>query len=430
MRTRSLVILLAVPFLAFAQSPWVKLNRPTTKNLSRVCFIDSVQGWVAGDSGGVFRTTNGGQSWKAQDTKITNSIFDLFMLDRRYGWAVALRYQQDTSWYGTVLLRTTNGGDTWAQKNLPGEYFYTVAFFDSVNGWMAGHQGKLRRTTDAGTTWTAAVVDSSSVSSFPIIHLDFYSRNYGFALGGFIDAAGIMWRTTNGGERWAATNPGGDGEPLHGLHYIDSLNLIAVGGDFDLGSGMVRSEDGGQTWQYTYLGIWGEARAIAFRTPGEGFVPLGFPGTYMVTTDTGRTWHDFPTPDTGAVFDVKFPDSLHGYMVGAHGTILKYNPGITSVRPVTPDRPEAASLYQNYPNPFNPGTTISFILPHSSFATVRVFDVLGRKVATLLSGNEAAGVHEVEFNGDGYPSGVYYYELTTTSARDRMTQVRKMLLVK
>ena len=416
--------------LSFGQSPWVNLARFTTKNLSRVSFVDSLTGWVAGDSGGVFRTTNGGQSWEVQDTKITNNIFDLFFVDRSYGWAVALQYMQDTSWYGTVLLRTTNGGGTWMKRNLPMEYFYSLAFFDSVNGWMAGHDGKLRKTTDGGITWSNAMVDSSIVMGFPIKHLDFYSRNYGFAVGGSIDAAGVVWKTTNGGDRWAAVNPDGDGEPLHGTHFIDSLNVMAVGGDFDLGSGIVRSKDAGRSWQYVYLGIWGEARAISFRTPGEGYVPLGFPGTYMVTGDTGRTWHDFTTPDTEAVFDVKFPDSLHGYMVGALGTVLKYDPKIVGVNPDVPDLPAATALFQNYPNPFNPGTTISFTIPQSSFITVKVYDVLGREVATIFKGEQGAGVHEVEFDGRTLASGVYYYELTTTNPRDKSTQVRKMLLVK
>ena len=423
-------MVLVVPVLSFSQSPWVALVRPTTKNLSRVSFIDSVRGWVAGDSGGVFKTTDGGVNWKAQDTKVTNNLFDLFFLDRFYGWAVGLQYQQDTSWYGTVFLRTTNGGDTWLKRNLQGEYFYTLVFFDSVNGWMAGHDGKLRKTTDGGITWSNAMVDSSIVMGFPIKHLDFYSRNYGFAAGGAIDAAGVLWRTTNGGDRWTAVNPDGDGEPIHAVHFIDSLNVIAVGGDFDIGSGLVRSKDAGRSWQYVNLGIYGEARAISFRTPGEGYVPLGFTRTYMVTKDTGRTWHDFTTPDTEAVFDVKFPDSLHGYMVGAFGTVLKYNPKIVSVNPSAPDLPAATALFQNYPNPFNPGTTISFTIPHSSFVSVKVYDVLGREVATLFRGEQGAGVHEVEFDGSILASGVYYYELTTTSARDKSTQIRKMLLVK
>ena len=117
-------------------------------------------------------------------------------------------------------------------------------------------------------------------------------------------------------------------------------------------------------------------------------------------------------------------------MVGALGTVLKYNPKIVSVNPAVPDLPAATTLFQNYPNPFNPGTTISFTIPQSSFVIVKVYDVLGREVTTIFKGEQGAGVHEVEFDGSTLASGVYYYELTTTSARDKSTQIRKMLLVK
>ena len=425
MRLGHIIIFLVVPSLAFGQIHWVKLNTPTPYSLNRLCFIDSVRGWVAGDSGTVLRTTNGGQSWEVQDTGMRSNIIDFFMLDQSYGWGVALQYAM-----GTILIRTTNGGVTWSRDIYPGEYFYAITFVDSANGVMGGNQGKLKTTTDGGSTWSPAVVDSSNASGFPVLRLAFFSHNYGYALGGRIDLAGIIWRTTNGGRRWTVANPDSVGEPLHGIHFFDSLNIIAVGGDFDRGSGMVRSKDGGQSWLYTFLGIWGEARAISFRTPSEGIVPLGFPGTYMVTEDTGVTWHDFFTPDSSAVFDVTFTDSLHGYMVGINGTFLKYDPTIDRVSPEMTDIPTTTTLFQNFPNPFNPNTRISYRLTFASFVSLKVFDVLGREVVTLFRGHAPAGVHEVEFNGDVYPSGVYYYELSTTSARDRATQVRKMLLVK
>jgi hypothetical protein len=62
--------------------------------------------------------------------------------------------------------------------------------------------------------------------------------------------------------------------------------------------------------------------------------------------------------------------------------------------------------------------------------TVKVFDALGRKVVTLVSERQGEGVYDIEFNGEGCASGVYYYELTTTGTSGRITQVRKMLLVK
>ncbi|MGC9092568.1 MAG: T9SS type A sorting domain-containing protein [Bacteroidota bacterium] len=80
----------------------------------------------------------------------------------------------------------------------------------------------------------------------------------------------------------------------------------------------------------------------------------------------------------------------------------------------------------NYPNPFNPTTTISYELPSKSFITLKVYDVLGREVKTLVSGYQEAGSHSVQFNGENLPSGVYLYRLTAPG----VVQVRKMLMTK
>ncbi len=76
-----------------------------------------------------------------------------------------------------------------------------------------------------------------------------------------------------------------------------------------------------------------------------------------------------------------------------------------------PGAPTEISLAQNYPNPFNPTTKIRFQLPSSSLVELKVYDLLGREVATLVNAREAAGLHEVEFDGSGFPSGFYFYRL-------------------
>ena len=98
--------------------------------------------------------------------------------------------------------------------------------------------------------------------------------------------------------------------------------------------------------------------------------------------------------------------------------------------------PTRFELYQNYPNPFNPTTTISFALNEPGVVTLKVFDVLGREVATLLD-REAMdeGVRDVDFDATGFASGLYFYRLTAETAGDegvihRVNDVRKMLLVK
>lgn len=88
--------------------------------------------------------------------------------------------------------------------------------------------------------------------------------------------------------------------------------------------------------------------------------------------------------------------------------------------------PGEYSLYQNYPNPFNPSTTISFDIPRSSDVQLIVYDLLGRQVASLASGNFPAGQHSVRFDASGLASGIYIYRLHAGS----FVEMKKLLLIK
>lgn len=88
--------------------------------------------------------------------------------------------------------------------------------------------------------------------------------------------------------------------------------------------------------------------------------------------------------------------------------------------------PMTFSLKQNYPNPFNPSTIISFQLPVNSQVSLKVFDVMGREVQTIVNDRLQAGTYESTFDGSGLNSGVYIYKLMT----DGFTESKTMLLVK
>lgn len=83
-------------------------------------------------------------------------------------------------------------------------------------------------------------------------------------------------------------------------------------------------------------------------------------------------------------------------------------------------------LYQNYPNPFNPTTEIQFALPKNDFVTLKVYDVLGKEVATLIEGELQSGMYKVKFDASKFVTGVYYYRLVGSS----FNQTKKMMLVK
>jgi len=106
---------------------------------------------------------------------------------------------------------------------------------------------------------------------------------------------------------------------------------------------------------------------------------------------------------------------------------------------ITPDENQIVSnfkLFQNYPNPFNPSTTISFSIPTSEFITLKVFDLLGNEVATLVNEEKPAGSYEVEFSAIGgsasdrnaysLSSGIYFYKIQAGS----LVETKKMILLK
>jgi hypothetical protein len=91
------------------------------------------------------------------------------------------------------------------------------------------------------------------------------------------------------------------------------------------------------------------------------------------------------------------------------------------------DIPKVFALNQNYPNPFNPSTTISFTLAKDGFTTLKIYDMLGREVATLVNGDRKAGViNTVTFNASKLASGVYFSRLVSNGS----VQVKKLILMK
>ncbi|MFA7362206.1 MAG: C25 family cysteine peptidase [Candidatus Kapaibacterium sp.] len=111
--------------------------------------------------------------------------------------------------------------------------------------------------------------------------------------------------------------------------------------------------------------------------------------------------------------------------VGRANTKLVLEP-LTGVNPVGSQLPNVYSLSQNYPNPFNPTTKINFALPKQGFVSLKIYDVLGREVRSLVNEVKSAGSYTVDFNASEYSSGVYFYKLESNGFSD----IKKMMLIK
>lgn len=103
-----------------------------------------------------------------------------------------------------------------------------------------------------------------------------------------------------------------------------------------------------------------------------------------------------------------------------------YVGGSVGIENISSDIPKSYKLSQNYPNPFNPVTNIAFDIPKSSYAVLRVFDMLGREVAMLINEKLDAGSYRVNFDASNLSSGTYFYSLTTSN----FSQTKKLTVIK
>ena len=172
----------------------------------------------------------------------------------------------------------------------------------------------------------------------------------------------------------------------------------------------------------------------------------------LMSTDGGATWTTPVDITPGTGFDASFPsladdvddylhiiynsDPLAGNNVQNAGThpqdsiaVMYLRVPVTSLVTSVRQRaglPDRFALEQNYPNPFNPTTNIRYSIPKSSFVTLKVYDILGKEVATLVDGEQTAGSYVADFDAASLANGVYLYRLHT----DNFSSVRKMIVLK
>ena len=158
-------------------------------------------------------------------------------------------------------------------------------------------------------------------------------------------------------------------------------------------------------------------------------------GTHTTTSDSTQGSDSWDAPidasHTTFSFVIKFP-GVHKYYCKFHGgpngsgmsgTITVNSPTFVADNSVSPS---SYLLEQNFPNPFNPTTEIKYYLPHKSFVTLKIFNVLGRPVSTLVNEEEPSGIYKVRFNASELNSGVYFYQLKANEFSD----VKKMIVLK
>lgn len=396
-------------------SQWVTQFSGTNAGLTAASFINRSTGWICGDLRTILKTTNGGINWITQITGGDKLLSDIIAIDSLTVYCVGT-FQ--------TILKTTNGGQNWIPIRegiwgQPVKFYYGVSFINHNTGWIAATLGWVLRTTNGGMTF-----DSANVSGIAYIW-DIYFKD---SLNGLIAGeGGSIYKTTNGGINWQWIYLHGESSELFEVSFIGNTGWIVglqnrkvykttnFGDNWD---SIGRADPSGSWW----------AGSLFFSSINTGWVSGDF-GNIWKTTNSGINWYKQIIPNDRGYGTLYFINDSIGWACGSIGSILHTT---TSGQYVNINNQSSQiinefRLYKNYPNPFNAITVIKYYIPVPAYIRINVYDISGRKLITLAEGYHQASEYRVEFNGDNYSSGIYFYTLETES---NIIDYRKMVLIK
>lgn len=399
-------------------------------------FADANTGYVVGYkviSGVVFprivKTTNAGSSWFEQTSPERDSadffFRSVFFTDINTGF-IAVGYRTSNN-IGRIL-KTTNGGNTWSLVPLPMERNMTTIYFvNSSTGYASGYRTMLK-TTDAGDTW---VSQNPNFFSNYLFAIHFTEVNTGYVVGNL----GTILKTTDGGDAWIPQNST-TSLNLWGVYFMDANTGVVVGGPVGNSQNIIlRTTNGGNIWEpVPYTVSTCLLGAVRFISSTTGYI-TGSCNQILYTKDGGQSWFNLISPLNNYNFRTSFFTSADtGYVVGEDpltggtGYVLKTTDGggVTGISPSSNETPKEYKLLQNYPNPFNPSTTISYQIPSQGRVTLKVYDLLGREVATLVNEELKPGSYGTTWDAAGFASGVYFYRLQSGEFVD----IKRLILLR
>jgi len=400
---------------------------PAGATFRKVDFVDANTGWVFASAPStltnfIFKTTDGGATWTAQSHGIiaasAGQVYGAHMRDANKG--VLLTWEP-------VPYSTVDGGATWRRdttKDDFGGFLYDVKMVDDSLGYMVGSSGRIYKTTNGGIMWDT--LSKPTGSSYSFNSLEVYSPNTFAVFGG----TGTFLLTTDAGITWSVKNTSGG--TLNGSHFSannnnstyawfavgvngymfkNSLSIVPV--ELAALSATVAGNDVNLLWT-TASELNNNGFEIE-RKSGEGsWSKVAFVKGNGTTTKIS----EYAFTDKG-VKTGKYQYRLK--QIDFDGS-FSYSYAIE----VEVGTPMTFELSQNFPNPFNPTTTISYRIPETSGVTLKIFDVTGTEVMTLVNQKQEAGSYTINFDATNFASGMYIYKIEA----GKYSSVKKMMLMK
>jgi photosystem II stability/assembly factor-like uncharacterized protein len=393
------------------QAQWIQTNGPTIGDVRCLEVIGSYV-FAGTYEGGVFRTEDCGNNWVPSNSGLSNPVdMDVFSI-------IVVMNNLFIGTGGGVFL-STDLGMNWTPRNgglthTPIEALVTQETYL----FAATFSGGIFRSTDNGVSWAPCNNGVSNLYPWALF------SNGTTLLAGYF--GGDVYRSTNNGDSWTPANSGINCTWVNSFGSIGSLVFALTD------SGAFRSIDDGMNWTKINQGLT-DTYLFSLAVVGNDLF-AGASGNIFMSSDSGTFWQSISSGFTSsnAVMSLK-ADSTYLYAGLMDGDCVWRRPLseiITAIEFYRSYVPSSTVLEQNFPNPFNAGTKIRFYTAKRGFVILKVYDLLGREVATLVNEERPAGVHEVELlstvDTQQLASGVYFCQLKA----DERIDIKKMVLQK
>lgn len=360
---------------------------------------------------GIVRSTDFGTTWEMKNEGLTNQ------------WILVLFNVGENIYAGTDgggIYRSTNMGENWIQINsgLIGweESVYVVNSFCVFNDTyiFIGTDRGIFLSTNSGNHWTEK---NNGLLLLPTGSLASIGNNL------FAATNSGIFKSTDNGENWNISNNGIDSSTIITCLLSSNDNIILA----STVNGIYRSTNYGAYWQVSNAGL--NNLNVNFIDKIDSFLFAGtWQGGIYKSSDNGITWSDFNTSGLDNVsIETVEKYGLNIFMGTAfNGIWLRpISQLITSSEDVKTIIIQY-SLQQNYPNPFNPKTKIAYQIAEPCFTSIKVFDLLGNELATLVQEEKTVGKYIVEFDSSELSSGIYFYSMIA----GKYQETKKMILLK
>ena len=425
--TKTFIIFSAVFFILAA----VKIYSQTALNENSIKFENPTTATLVGQDGLILSTTDAGLTWSTQSSGITNVLYsnDMFTFVDPLGGEQIYQFAAGEN---GIILATFDKGSTW-QTVTSGttEHLYCIITRSQYEMYACGANGTMLVSYDMGTTWFPLSVNTTE--TLKKMALAGNDANIEDVKALAVGTAGTVLYTKDFGVTWQA-GVSGITTDLNAVTFAGGQTVFAAGN-----TGVIlKSIDGGMTWTAVTTGTALNLFDIKYLTDEtkRDIIATGEDGTILISTDLGDTWTSVTSPTTNDLFSVNFGSSTFGISTGSEGTeIYTTDGGLTwtngvELNPVNTGKKETIKLSQNYPNPFNPSTVISYSVNDNSNVNIKIYDMTGREVRTLVNSFHNAGSYSVNFNASNLSSGIYFYVLRVNTGANEITKTMKMILTK